>query len=467
MPPSFSPNNIVYPAALDNTSSIPLAVDKSTPLNAAVINTLRAAIIAIEDELGIKPSGLYSTVKARLNFYDTLFNVNGDPTNSSLLGPSQDGYVLTWDGYSWSGQFNSAILSGTASGDLSGSYPNPTVIKIQTIPVSSTPPTSNQVLAFNGTNWIPTTLSISSSPTGAAGGDLSGTYPNPTIGSIDGYVVPNPGSNIGLFLSNGSSLTFGNITGDITTSGYVSTLATVNSSIGTFGSSTSVPVFTVNAKGLITAANNTAIAPPSITGITGDAVFTGTTATGTITLDTVNSNTGFFGSATQVGTFTVNSKGLITAASNTTISGVVPGGSAGGDLSGTYPNPSVVSLRGSEYTINALSVVGTAGTQSNSFVWQAVSIRTTGNSPTTVYSQNVDSNKSLSIQAQWIAKDTNDGYAAGSGLYVVSAYNNSGMLSYSGFCCFCRNIRIYIWWIYNNNKRHGNYRTIASYIKFK
>lgn len=39
-----------------------------------------------------------------------------------------------------------------------------------------------------------------------------------------------------------------------------------------------------------------------------------------LTLATVNSNVGSFGSATQVGTFTVNAKGLITAASNTSIS---------------------------------------------------------------------------------------------------------------------------------------------------
>lgn len=48
---------------------------------------------------------------------------------------------------------------------------------------------------------------------------------------------------------------------------------------------------------------------------TGDA--TGATA---LTLATVNSNVGSFGSATQAGTFTVNGKGLVTAASNTSIS---------------------------------------------------------------------------------------------------------------------------------------------------
>ena len=61
------------------------------------------------------------------------------------------------------------------------------------------------------------------------------------------------------------------LTGDITTSAgaLATTLATVNGNVGSFGSSTSCPAFTVNAKGLITAASASTCAPAigSITGL--------------------------------------------------------------------------------------------------------------------------------------------------------------------------------------------------------
>ncbi len=104
------------------------------------------------------------------------------------------------------------------------------------------------------------------------------------------------------------------LTGDGTASGPGSaafTLATVNANVGTFTNAT----ITVNAKGLITAASTGGGGGGGITALTGDVTASGTGSVAA-TLATVNANVGSF----TYGSFTVNAKGLITAASN----GVTP-----------------------------------------------------------------------------------------------------------------------------------------------
>lgn len=75
--------------------------------------------------------------------------------------------------------------TGPAGGDLAGTYPNPQVDGLRNRPISTTAPTGGQVYQWDGTQWSPATISLS----GAAGGDLNGTYPNPTVDGLQGYPI--------------------------------------------------------------------------------------------------------------------------------------------------------------------------------------------------------------------------------------------------------------------------------------
>lgn len=104
-----------YPSQLDNNINFPPAINNITPINADAFNRLRDAILAIEKELGVKPSSLYSTVRGRLDVLESMAN--------SPSGTIYDGYTIR--GY----------------------------------PISTTPPNVGEVLLWDGTYWTPTFLS--------------------------------------------------------------------------------------------------------------------------------------------------------------------------------------------------------------------------------------------------------------------------------------------------------------------
>jgi len=228
------------------------------------------------------------------------------------------------------------------------------------------------------------------------------------------------------FNSKQNALTLGNLTssditvtggtGAVVGSGSTLTLATVNSNVGQFGSSTAIPKITVNGKGLITAISTEAVFIPSgALSFIGDVTGTGNTGSDTtLTLATVNSNVGAYGSSTSVPTITVNAKGLVTAASQTAIptatssvtglltssdwstfnakqaqlngtgfvkvSGTtvsydnstylttIEGIAAGGELSGTYASPSLVNSAVTGKVLTGLNVTGGSVTATDSIL---------------------------------------------------------------------------------------------------
>ena len=166
------------------------------------------------------------------NAVNTLYS--GLVSNASHTGDANGSTSLTVVG------INGTLLSGLATGILK----NTTGTGVPSIAVAGDFPILNQ-------NTTGSAATLTTGRTISITGDLSYTSP-----SFDG-------------------------SGNVTATG---TLATVNTNVGSFGSSTEVGTFTVNGKGLVTAAGNVTITPAA-SSITGGAALTKTDDTNvTLTL---------------------------------------------------------------------------------------------------------------------------------------------------------------------------------------
>lgn len=145
------------------------------------------------------------------------------------------------------------------------------------------------------------------------------------VGNPTGSLADAQGITLGSTLAfSGSALQTAAMTGDITSSAnsYATTLATVNANVGSFGSSTAIPVITANGKGLITALSTAAVVAPAGT-LTGATLAAGVTASSLTSVGTIGTGTwqGSVIAGQYGGTGVANTGKTITLGGNLTMSG--------------------------------------------------------------------------------------------------------------------------------------------------
>lgn len=111
-----------YPTSIDTYATLPLVQDLVSAVQADDVNRLRDAIVAIETELGVNPSGTYGTLKDRLDALTALvealsgggvIDITADFISGHIETPDDKTYYLVND-VPYAGYIDSVTTQATS-----------------------------------------------------------------------------------------------------------------------------------------------------------------------------------------------------------------------------------------------------------------------------------------------------------------------------------------------------------------
>jgi len=255
---------------------------------------------------GLTGGGATGTVTLNLANTAVTPNTYGSATNIPQIAIDAQGRITS------ASNVPIAAALPTLGGDISGaSLSATTVTGIQGRGVSAVAPSTNQVLQFNGSNWVPATL--------AAGGTVTNVTGTGPISVANGTTTPAISLNL--------------------TASDIPSLDATKITTGVFG--------TAQIPGLDAAKITSGILPVNVGG-TGRTTWNGLLIGAGATINDISN-----GSNGQV---------LTISGGNPTWQTPTPGGAAGGSLAGTYPNPTIAAgaITTAELAANSVATVDIA-----------------------------------------------------------------------------------------------------------